>query len=89
VSTFFNLGGDAKLIVPTDINSTTNYAHLASFLRTGETEQVQEFWKQVGLNYQELINDEILWLSTAGLGVHWLHIRFDKRPKYYRHEPYK
>ncbi len=25
---------------------------------------------------------------AAGLGVAWLHIRLDDRPKYYRHAPY-
>ena len=29
-----------------------------------------------------------VWLSTAGLGVGWLHVRLDDRPKYYRHAPY-
>ncbi|MGB1216866.1 MAG: DUF6940 family protein [Saprospiraceae bacterium] len=30
-----------------------------------------------------------MWLSTAGLGVYWLHIRMDNRPKYYKHKAYK
>ena len=25
-----------------------------------------------------------VWVSTAGMGVSWLHVRFDSRPKYYR-----
>ena len=29
------------------------------------------------------------WLSTAGLGVPWLHLRLDTRPKYYQYGPYK
>jgi hypothetical protein len=29
-----------------------------------------------------------IWLSTAGMGVAWLHIRLDERPKYYSHKPY-
>jgi len=29
------------------------------------------------------------WLSTSGLGVGWLHVRLDSRPKYYTYEPYK
>ncbi|MGI9175867.1 MAG: DUF6940 family protein [Rhodothermales bacterium] len=24
-----------------------------------------------------------MWLSTAGGGVSWLHVRLDSRPKYY------
>ena len=30
-----------------------------------------------------------LWLSTAGLGVYWLHLRLDTRPKYYSFQPYR
>jgi hypothetical protein len=29
-----------------------------------------------------------VWLSTAGAGVAWLHVRLDDRPKYYSHRPY-
>ena len=25
-----------------------------------------------------------VWLSTSGLGVYWLHVRLDSRPKYYQ-----
>lgn len=89
IVSFKNLGGDAKLVVPTNHNNTTNYAHLAGFLRTGSKAQINAFWTQIGLNFQELVNEQTLWLSTAGLGVHWLHVRFDQRPKYYRHQPYR
>jgi len=30
-----------------------------------------------------------LWISTAGLGVTWLHVRIDSSPKYYTHAPYR
>jgi hypothetical protein len=29
------------------------------------------------------------WLSTAGAGVSWLHVRLDDRPKYYGYAPYR
>jgi hypothetical protein len=29
------------------------------------------------------------WVSTAGTGVPWLHVRRDTRPKYDRHAPYR
>jgi len=35
------------------------------------------------------LSDRPLWISTAGMGVNWLHVRLDSRPKYYRHAPYK
>ena len=30
-----------------------------------------------------------VWLSTAGAGVSWLHVRLGDRPKYYGHAPYR
>ena len=30
-----------------------------------------------------------IWLSTAGMGVPWLHVRLDSRPKYYAFGPYR
>jgi hypothetical protein len=30
-----------------------------------------------------------IWLSTAGDGIAWLHVRLDSRPKYYSYGPYR
>ena len=35
------------------------------------------------------LTEDSVWLSTSGLGVYWLHVRLDSRPKYYTYEPYK
>jgi hypothetical protein len=40
-------------------------------------------------NYSQRVGSQPLWLSTAGGGVDWLHIRLDDRPKYYRHMPWR
>ena len=45
-------------------------------------------WRTVGEAVSERITDRPLWLSTAGGGVAWLHVRLDSRPKYYGHTPY-
>ncbi len=29
------------------------------------------------------------WLNTSGLGVPWLHVRIDSRPKYITYRPYR
>jgi hypothetical protein len=86
---FLNLGKDAHLLVPTPIGDVGCYAHLAQFVRHAPAAQQDEFWKTVGELYSEGLNDQPLWLSTAGLGVSWLHLRLDSRPKYYRYEGYK
>ena len=89
VVSFSNLVGDARLIVPTEMSDATNYNHLAAFVRTAPSHQVEKFWQVVGEEYARAINDTPKWLSTAGLGVYWLHVRIDSRPKYYRYSEYK
>lgn len=89
VLTFPNLGGDAILVVPAPIGEEGAYAHLARFLRGAREEQVDAFWQSVGRAMRQRVSDAPTWLSTAGLGVSWLHLRLDSRPKYYRHQPYK
>lgn len=89
VLTFPNLGGDAELVVPAPIGEPENYPHLARFLRRGPRDQIDTFWQSVGHAMDRRVSDKPVWLSTAGMGVSWLHLRLDSRPKYYRHAPYK
>jgi len=89
VLTFPNLGGDAVLVVPSPLADHSTYTHLARFLRTGSAGQVAAFWQQVGVAMKQRISSQPTWLSTAGMGVSWLHLRLDSHPKYYRHEPYR
>ena len=92
---FTNLGGTATLIAPqkadpTDDNIT--YSHLAAFLRGASEEQVVDVWKMVASTYLQILQtrapDKPVWLSTAGRGVPWLHLRFDDVPKYYQYSPF-
>lgn len=89
VVNFSNLGGDAELIVPTPIGKPDDYAHLAVFLRNAPQDQIQKFWQTIAIEFESRINEKTVWLSTAGLGVSWLHVRIDSRPKYYRFQAYK
>lgn len=89
VVTFPNMGGDAQLIVPTPVATTASYSHLANFVRNAPASQIETFWKTVAVEYEKLIGEKPKWLSTAGLGVYWLHVRVDSRAKYYRYGGYK
>lgn len=89
VATFPNLGGDAVLVVPRPIGSPTAYAHLAAFVRQAPPGQIQRLWQQTGRAVRENLSADPRWLSTAGMGISWLHIRIDSSPKYYRFGPYK
>lgn len=86
---FKNIGGDALLIVPCPISRSANYSHIGAFHRTAPQTQLHEFWIAIAESVLARLGSEPLWLSTAGGGVDWLHMRLDKRPKYYRHLPWR
>jgi hypothetical protein len=89
VATFGNLGRDAELIVPYPIAPYRIYTHFASFIRNAPEDQKHDLFISLANALMDNINDKPLWVSTSGLGVYWLHIRLDVRPKYYTHEPYR
>lgn len=37
---------------------------------------------------QEGTDSKPVWLSTSGMGIPWLHMRLDQKPKYYSFEPF-
>ena len=86
--TFQSLGKDALLVAPCPVNDSTCYTHLAAFLRSAPKEETRQLWKTVAQALEERLADTPIWLSTAGLGVSWLHVRMDTRPKYYRYRAY-
>ena len=86
---FMNLGRDATLVVPTPSGSEVNHCHLASFLATCKATDESALWHATGKAMLKRVSDKPVWLSTAGGGVAWLHIRLDDRPKYYGYPPYR
>ena len=89
VITFANLRGDATMVVPTPKGEIECYGHLASFLRRAPSSQIDKLWQIVGETTKRMISNVPVWLSTAGGGVAWLHVRFDSSPKYYNYGPYR
>ncbi|NQX89304.1 MAG: hypothetical protein HRT77_11630 [Halioglobus sp.] len=89
VVSFKNLGGDALLIVPCPTSTSTNYSHIGAFHRSASDTQLHAFWTAVAHAALNRIGTEPVWLSTAGGGVDWLHMRLDDRPKYYRYSPWR
>lgn len=83
-----NLGGTSELIVPHGIAAPQTYVHLAGFLRGAPAPQIDALWRCVAETALRNLSEEPLWLSTAGAGVAWLHVRVDRTPKYYWHRPY-
>ena len=98
ICSFANLGGDAQLISPlpqTNVNDSS-YSHLAAFLRRAPKPQVATFWKMASTEYLNVLqqkheydkNTSKTWFSTNGMGVAWVHLRLDTRPKYYSYGPF-
>jgi hypothetical protein len=89
VVSFMNLGKNALLVVPCPLSDLENYTHLANFVRQAPLSQQHSLWQALAQALENQLNTNPIWLSTAGLGVYWLHIRLDKIPKYYHFKPYK
>ena len=89
VVTFSSLGRDAILVAPCPRGPLASYGHLAAFVRDAPTAQHHALWARVGDAMERRVCDRPVWLSTAGGGVSWLHVRLDDHPKYYGHVPYR
>jgi hypothetical protein len=89
VVVFPNLGGDAILVVPSPDAEPSHYGHLAAFVRGAPERQRHALWQAVGEAMARRVGAKPVWLSTAGAGVSWLHVRLDDRPKYYGYAPYR
>jgi len=87
---FWNLGKNAKLVVPTKQSDIEIYKHFGSFLFNAERKQIHALFNKIGaIVQQEIRKGLMIWLNTAGMGVIWLHVRMDTKPKYYKTKNYK
>ena len=89
IVTFSNLRQDALLVVPCPVANASAYSHIAAFIRHAPKHQKHLLWQTIGKKIAQQLNNNLLWVSTSGLGVYWLHIRLDSYPKYYCFKPYK
>lgn len=86
---FANLAKDAVLVVPCPMASPSAYGHFGAFVRNAPVPQQHTLLARVGTAMQRRLGTKPVWLSTAGAGVSWLHVRLDDRPKYYGFAPYR
>ena len=83
-----NLSNTASLVVPRQLNEAENYTHFARFLRGAPPAQVHALWQCVAQTATRRLSAAPQWMSTAGTGVAWLHVRIENTPKYYVYRPY-
>lgn len=89
VTVFPSLRGDAQLVVPCPEANEIAYGHLAAFVRRAPAAQRDELLRTLGETLRARVGAKPIWTNTAAMGVAWLHVRLDSRPKYYHHSPYK
>ena len=82
VITFPNLGHNAILVVPCPVSDSklNQYSSIGPFMRNIETNQVHQFWIEAARTMLLTIDQkgsQPTWMSTSGLGVYWLHLRWD------------
>ena len=88
VVTFPNLGYDAHLIVPSPLKEDVNYSGMAEFFSHAPRPQQYALWNVLAREIKLKLSEKNMWVSVAGGGISWLHIRLDEKPKYYSFMPY-
>lgn len=90
VAVFPSLGKDALLLAPTT-QSREPFTDIAYFARHASATQQKNIYQQLAQLVQEKLqnNEAPFWLSTSGMGIAWMHIRLDDRPKYYTYKPFQ
>jgi hypothetical protein len=94
IYTFYNLSKSSILISP-HYNHNYNiniYNNIGTFMRSSNLEQQFLLLAIVFTQYLVQLKknqNKLLWLSTHGKGIGWLHVRIDNSPKYISYQPYK
>lgn len=84
VTSFYNLSGDSKLIIPIPKKGKT-FITIKDFIDTASETQQKHFWKYAAQEIMDMLkNNSKIYVSTHGLGVPYFHLRLDTRPKYYQ-----
>lgn len=84
IAHFANLPKTAILIVPVP-RKHKNYATLKDFVDNASKSQQKKFWKCAAKSIKEMLKyHDVIWVSTHGLGVPYLHLRIEVEPKYYQ-----
>jgi hypothetical protein len=83
VISFLNLSKTSLLIVPIPREKKI-FTTLKDFIDNASKKQQIEFWKHVADCIQKMLTivDKV-YVNTHGLGVYYLHVRIDIKPKYY------
>ncbi len=82
-TSFFNPSKTTLLIIPMP-RDNKKFTTIKDFIDNASLNHQQEFWKYVAKVIIKFKKDnKEIYISTHGLGVPYLHIRLDLKPKYY------
>jgi hypothetical protein len=90
-----NKPSDAILVIPSFVDRYDkkhyDFKNISTFTKNASEKQQQDFWQGVAQSLSEELakNDTPRWLNTHGLGVKYLHVRIDEKPKYYNYPEYE
>lgn len=80
---FKSLSGNGLLVPkPLEDSDQKAYMHFSNFIKYGNSNQVNEFWKNFGKLVNKYLSKKTdkLYINTHGHDVPWLHVRFDIKP---------
>lgn len=80
---FKSLSGNGLLVPkPLEDSDPKAYMHFSNFIKYGNQNQVNEFWKNFGKLVNKYLSKKTdkLYINTHGHDVPWLHVRFDIKP---------
>jgi hypothetical protein len=99
VTSFLNLSKKSLLVVPVPLrdsqkasvpvplikaNKTFNYTTIKDFIDNAPQKQQIALWKHVAKKVKQLLKVvDTVYINTHGLGVYYLHVRLDIKPKSY------
>eukprot|EP00529_Nitzschia_sp_RCC80_P009515 CAMPEP_0113450956 /NCGR_PEP_ID=MMETSP0014_2-20120614/6095_1 /TAXON_ID=2857 /ORGANISM="Nitzschia sp." /LENGTH=777 /DNA_ID=CAMNT_0000342307 /DNA_START=954 /DNA_END=3288 /DNA_ORIENTATION=- /assembly_acc=CAM_ASM_000159 len=91
-TSFPNLRKDATLLIPIPNDKdgdALNYRHLSKFFRSVPGDEVEAFLLTSMKMFKDQLSDtHVTFMSTNGLAVNHLHVRFEASPKHYMVEAY-
>ncbi len=93
IKVFTNLSNTSVLISPAynRLYPTRTYVHIGNFMRSNNDIQKNNLIKSsFSIYFLQLSQNpnNVLWLSTHGKNVAWLHVRIDQQPKYISYDNY-
>lgn len=83
VISFLNISKDTLLIVPIPRKGKNFSSYFYFFKNSSKRQKINVFKKVSEMAKLMLEDNEKIYISIHGLGVHYLHIRISPNPKYY------